>query len=238
MNSNFDAPPPALSPLLDEFRSALQDEIEVASRNTSHNAIPLRNGHKISGRGSAHQYAFLIDSVLNTPDGAPGDLKIPGKAPIGVTILSVEGLRIVVSVESDLGKFVPNARLQTNLTILMRKLIQRIEDNATTQNPAADRMLGNEPVEGSPIRLAHKLDLNESQLNALRSALTQAGDQPVFRRHHDADLKRTNRPLLGWVANPSDPMTDDGSVAAASLQNQGSDVADPIYAAQMHQWDF
>ena len=157
--------------LLDEFRTALQDEIEVAKRNASSSAIPLSNGHKVGQQGSAFQYAFLIDSVLNTPDGAPGDLVIPGRAPMEVTIVSAEGLRLVISVETDLGKFVPSARLQTNLTLLMRKLIERIEKNASASNPAASRMLGTSPVSGSPMSPDETLRLNESQMRALESAL-------------------------------------------------------------------
>ncbi|MGR3179617.1 MAG: AAA domain-containing protein [Candidatus Anammoxibacter sp.] len=171
MSSNFGDPPPTLPPLLDEFRRALQDEIEVAKRNASSSAIPLTNGHKVGEQGSAHQYAFIIDSVLNTPDGAPGDLIVPGKAPMEATIVSVDGFRIVISVEFDFGKFVPSARLQTNLTILMRKLIQRIEDNAIAQNFAANRMLGNTGVTGSLTSTNDKPNLNESQLNALKSSL-------------------------------------------------------------------
>jgi len=171
MNRNFGDPPPTLPTLLDEFRTALQDELEVAKRNASNSAIPLSNGHKIGQQGSAHQYAFLIDSVLNTPDGAPGDLIVPGKAPIEATIVSVEGLRIVISVETDLGQFVPTARIKTNLTFLMRKLIERIEDNANAENPAAKRMLGNTQVEGTPTKLNDNPGLNENELSALECAL-------------------------------------------------------------------
>ena len=160
-----------LPPLLEEFRAALQDEIEVAKRNSSSSAVPLSNGHKVASLGSAHQYAFLIDSVLNMPDGAPGDLVVPGKAPVAATIVSAEGLRIVVSVEADLGQFVPAAKLQTNLTILMRKLIERIESNANLQNPAAERMLGYAKVSGGPKEPTSKTGLNTYQLNALESAL-------------------------------------------------------------------
>jgi hypothetical protein len=39
-------------------------------------------------------------------------------------------------------EFVPFARLQSNLTQLMRKVIGRIEDLANTPNSAADRILG------------------------------------------------------------------------------------------------
>lgn len=171
MNRNLGGQTLSLPPLLEEFRKALQDEIEVAKRNASNSAIPLSNGHKVSEQGNAHQYVFLIDSVLNTPDGAPGDLVVPGKAPIEATIVSTEGLRIVISVEIDLGKFVPKARLQTNLTILMRKLIERIESNSSVENPAAERMLGRAPVTGTTVILDDNPRLNESQLRALRCAL-------------------------------------------------------------------
>lgn len=166
-----------LPPLLVEFRTALQDEIEVAKRNASNSSIPLSNGHLVGQQGNAFQYAFQIDSVLNTPDGAPGDLVVPGKAPMGATIVSAEGLRIVISVEINLGKFVPSARLQTNLTILMRKLIERIENNASASNPAGYRMLGTSPVSGSPKRpdrtpqLDDNQKLNDDQMRALESAL-------------------------------------------------------------------
>lgn len=171
MNQNLSNDKPSLPPLLDEFRIALQDEIEAVKRNASNSAIPLSNGQKIDERASAYQYAFMIDSVLNTPDGTPGDLIVPGKSPIEVTIVSAEGLRIVLSIEIDLGQFVPTARLQTNFTILMRKLIERIEANANSQNPAAERMLGMTPVAGKPYKIADKPSLNNEQLNALQSAL-------------------------------------------------------------------
>ncbi len=171
MSREFTDNQPSLPPLLEEFRTALQDEIEVAKRNSSSSAVPLTNGHKIASLGSAYQYAFLIDSVLNMPDGAPGDLVVPGKAPLASTIVSAEGLRIVISVETDLGNFVPTAKLQTNLTILMRKLIERIENNANQQNPAAQRMLGNATVSGTPKKSTFTPELNQNQRDALESAL-------------------------------------------------------------------
>jgi len=160
-----------LPPLLDEFRSVLQDEIEFAKRNASSNSVPLSNGHKVGQQGSAFQYAFLIDTVLNTPDGAPCDFVVTGHKPIAATIVSTEGLRIVISIEIDLGQFVPLARLQTNLTILMRKLIERIEANASANNRAASRMLGLEAVTGDPKKPSGEILLNEEQMDALESAL-------------------------------------------------------------------
>jgi hypothetical protein len=163
--------PVNLPPLLDEFRTALQDEIEVAKRNATNSSIPLSNGHKVGQQGNAHQYAFLIDTILNTPDGAPCDFIVPGHAPMQVTIVSTEGLRIVISIENDLGQFVPAARLQTNLAILMRKLIERIEDNATVNNPVASRMLGMTKVSGTPKKPLGEPLVYPDQMRALESAL-------------------------------------------------------------------
>lgn len=163
--------PPELPALLSEFRTALQDEIEAAKRHASNSSLPLSNGHRVGQQGAAFQYAFIIDSVLNAPDDAPGDLIVPGSPPMPATIVSVEGLRIVISVECDLGQFVPNARLQTNLAYLMRKLIERIEVRAPETNPAGRRMLGIEPVSGTPVDLGNHTKLKGGQERALRSAL-------------------------------------------------------------------
>ena len=160
-----------LPPLLDEFCKALQDEIQVAKRNVANTSVPLNNGQQIGQQGGAYQYAFIIDTVLNTPDGTPCELILPGRPPMEVTIVSTEGLRIVVSVESNLGQFVPSAYLQTDLTILMRKLIERIEQNATRENAAASRMLGTTKVDGTPQNILTKTDLYPDQIKALESAL-------------------------------------------------------------------
>lgn len=170
-DSSITKTPVHLPPLLDEFRTALQDEIKVAKRNASSNSIPLSNGHKVGKQGNAHQYAFLIDTILNTPDGAPCDFIVPGRAPMEVTIVSTEGLRIVISVENDLGDFVPEARLQTDPVFLMRKLIERIEYNAAVDNPAASRMLGKATVSGAPKKPLGETLVYPDQMRALESAL-------------------------------------------------------------------
>lgn len=170
---NHNGSEPVLPTILGEFRNALKDEIEVAKRNSSSGAIPLSNGNRICQQGSLFHYAFSVDSVLNAPDDAPGDLIVPGNAPMEATKISGEGLRIVIGVAYDLGSFVPTARLVTNLTMLMRKLIERIEMNAGAENPAAARMLGDAPVAGSlksPM-VTPDIDLNEKQMLALESTL-------------------------------------------------------------------
>jgi Cdc6-like AAA superfamily ATPase len=162
---------PDTSAILNEFRVALREEINAARRASSSSAVPLNNGHKISESAGEFQYAFLLESVLNLPDGTPCNLIVPERPPIEAAIVSSEGLRLVLSLKNNLDKFVPSARLQTDLTILMQKLIERIDKNETVQNHAAERMLGLAPVSGHRAMVRGVSNLNAGQLEALQGAL-------------------------------------------------------------------
>lgn len=161
-----------LSGILAEFRSALREEIGAARRRESSSAIPLANGRRISRRADSYQYVFDIENVLNLPGDAPGDLYVPGRSPLEVTIVCVEGMAITVSVPADLGAFVPNAALRSNLTFLMRRLIERIEALSGVPNPVGERVRGALPVSEAPagVQLS-ATNLNREQREAVASAL-------------------------------------------------------------------
>jgi hypothetical protein len=133
-----------------EFRSALREEFEAARRASASGAIQLVNGRRIAQVGGAYQYLFLVESALNAPDDSPGDLYVPGAKPVETTIISVDGLAVTLSVPLDLGAFVPRAALQSDLTHLLRTLIERIEELADRENPAGDRLLGDATPSGEP----------------------------------------------------------------------------------------
>src|SRR5205085_6884733 len=129
--------------LLAEFRTALREEIEAAKRTASSAAVELVSGRRIGSHAGASQYQFLVESPLNLPDDSPADLIVPGQqGRIEATIVSVSGLTVVLSVPVDLGGFVGRARMQTDLTFLLRTLIGRLEEIGGTPNPAGDRLLG------------------------------------------------------------------------------------------------
>src|SRR5579859_7229908 len=153
-----------------EFRTALRQEIDAARRNASSGAVPLVNGRKIAQVGGGYQYIFDVENALNVPGDAPGDLLVPGRQPVEVIIISVEGLAITLGVPIDIGGFVPSARLQSNLTQLMRKLITRIENLGDKPNPAGDRIRGAEGVAGRPASVDVG-DLNTGQAAAVASVL-------------------------------------------------------------------
>ncbi|MHC4328317.1 MAG: AAA domain-containing protein, partial [Planctomycetota bacterium] len=168
-NSNEEV---TLTGILSEFRIALQEEIEAAIRNSASSAVPLVNGKRLAQIGGSFQYQFVIENILNVPGDTPGDLYIPGRDSIPVTVISVDGMVIILSVSIDLGTYVPTARLQSNLAHLMRKLIERIESKADSPNDAGNRIL-NGISSGVPIEPTEwvRSHLNADQQKAVCSSL-------------------------------------------------------------------
>ena len=159
-----------LDGVLDEFRTALQEEIQAARVFEYSNAVQLKNGRRIAKIGKNFQYLFEIENALNLPDDTPGDLLIPDNPPINVMIVSIEGLVITVSMPEDIGSFVPIARLKSNLTYLLIRLIERIESYANKSNPVGDRIIGAHPISGSE----PAIELPESYNNYQKSAVASS----------------------------------------------------------------
>jgi hypothetical protein len=117
--------------VLAEFRTALREELDAARRVAAGAGIRLLNGQLIAHAAESYQYAFTLESVLNLPDDLPGELRIPGRAPVEATIVSLQGVAITISVPEPLGDFIPHASLQSDMTMLLRILIERIEALST-----------------------------------------------------------------------------------------------------------
>ncbi len=160
-----------LEGVLAEFRTALEEEINAARVFESSNAVDLMNGRRIAKIGKNYQYLFEIENALNLPGDTPGDLIVPGNPPLNVIIVSIEGLAITVSVSADLGSFVASARLKSNLTYLMKKLIERIEGYANKRNPVGERIMGAQPVTGNDHSVPIQNRLNQYQSKAVFSAI-------------------------------------------------------------------
>ena len=156
--------------VLAEFRTALREELDAARRVAAGAGIQLLNGQLIGQAAEGHQYAFTLESVLNLPEDLPGELLIPGRAPVEATIVSLEGVSITISVPEPLGDFIARASLQSDLTMLLRILIERIEALSTQPNPAGDRLLGETAPSGEP-EIVDVDGMNASQAEAVASAL-------------------------------------------------------------------
>lgn len=161
----------ALTGILSEFRTALRHEIDAATANASSSSIELINGRKIAQIGGAYQYIFDVENALNLPGDTPGDLYVPGRSPTEVVVVSIEGMSIKLSIPEDLGKFVPSAKLQSNLAFLMRKLIERIEAKADFPNPVGNRILGESFDEKACVSEISNGELNDQQHDAVVSSI-------------------------------------------------------------------
>ena len=159
-----------LSGDLAQFRTALREEIDAAQKAASSSAVSLVNGRRIGQGGLGHQYLFTVESALNLPDGAPGDLMIPDHPPLETTVISIDGMAITLGLSQDAGDFIPRARLQSSMVHLLRKLIERIEGLGDRDNPAGARLLGQTPPRGVPVD-ERVTSLNEFQAEAVASAL-------------------------------------------------------------------
>jgi AAA domain len=162
----------ALSGVLEEFRTALREEIDAARRSAASSGVRLLDGRRVGRAGGSTQYTFRVESALNLPDDSPGDLHVPGHAgrPLETTVVAVDGLLITLSVTEDLGDYVPRATLQSDLTFLLRTLIQRVEGFADRENPAGARLLGEMASAGEPADWRYD-GLNVRQAEAVGSAL-------------------------------------------------------------------
>lgn len=161
---------------LEEFRMALEEEIRTARTNAYGQAASLISGRKISQISGGYQYSFRLKNALNLPADSPGDLQIPNRKPVDITIISVDGLSTIISSREDLGDYVAQALLVSDLTFLMRKLIERIEELANLENKVGDRILNNDfqNEESKSIDfsiIANENPPNEKQQEALNLSL-------------------------------------------------------------------
>ena len=128
-----------LPELLEEFRVALEKEIE-AVRKGGQSSTLLSGGREIPSNTSDYWYKFNVDFMPDLPADTPCKLTV-GTYKYDVTVIQVEDSCITIASDKKLTPTIGKARLDNGSTVLMERLIKRIEDNAATVNPAANRMI-------------------------------------------------------------------------------------------------
>ncbi|WP_295389109.1 AAA domain-containing protein [uncultured Thiodictyon sp.] len=159
---------------LDEFRTALDREITAAQANLSATAVALTDGKLVAPVGGAFHYTFDTLARVGVPPDTEGQLILPDRPdnPIDVRLVEIAELKVTLAVATHIGRAVPSARLQTDLTMLLKRLIARIEEKAQEGHSAADRVLGKRPPSGKPVTFTAIIPvLNKEQKQAVASAL-------------------------------------------------------------------
>lgn len=165
-----------LKGILSEFREALENEIEKIKTNGQTSTL-LYSGHPILSRGKDFWYQFGVDYAPNLPADTPCKLLI-GKDQFDVTVISFDESSITVSSNVQLPESIAKARLENGATVLMERLIQCIEDNATTENCVGEKMIASTDHAYSAKQIFSYADLTPkagntcNQNKAIESALS------------------------------------------------------------------
>jgi hypothetical protein len=162
--------PVALPAHVESFIRVLTVEFEAARKQARSTAVPLRNGKLVRRMGGQFVYGFQIENELFVPEDSPADLHLQGREPINATVVAVEGLSIILAVSEHLGDFVAFARLQTDFSQLLKRLIERLKERALRPNYLGDLLLTCEPVVGKDISVSDR-SLNPGQNAALSFSL-------------------------------------------------------------------
>jgi len=159
---------------LQEFILALNEEIEAAQKNLASSAVLLSEGQFVAPVGASFRYRFNLQTPLRVPPDTDGYLVLQDRLTerLLVTIIEAEDLSVTLAVPKNIGRNIPTARLLTNLTMLLRQLISRIEEKGQSEHRAADRVLGYRAPAREPLnfRLLNE-KLNKEQRDAVASAL-------------------------------------------------------------------
>src|SRR5665647_689850 len=134
---------------LAEFRQALEDEIEEIKKSGQSSTM-LKNGRMVVSSGAGFWYRFSVEYLPIMPADTPCTL-IVGNEQYDVTVVSFEDNSIVLASMTQLPESIGKARLENGSTVLMERLIKRIQSNAEKANPAGDRLLGT-PESAEPAR--------------------------------------------------------------------------------------
>lgn len=165
-----------LNGFLAEFRDALEEEISQIKKSGQSSTL-LFAGRQIESRGTDLWYRFHVEYVPSLPADTPCKLVV-GKEQFDVAVISFEENSIIVATKVPLPATIGKARLENSATVLMERLIKRIEDDAEKENLAGSRML---PSDGSVYPAKKLFEYNDltldehntpSQNNAIQSALS------------------------------------------------------------------
>lgn len=166
----------ALPEPLSEFRDALEEEKRQLKRNGQSTTL-LTAGRAIPSPGDEHWYRFAVDYLPALPADTPCRLLI-GEDQFAATVIGFEGDSIILSTKTPLQGTIGNAKLESDSTMLLERLISCLEENATQDNPVGKHMLqvgGNvypaRQVKSCP-SLVLSVEITAAQKKAIEAALT------------------------------------------------------------------
>lgn len=163
---------------LQEFREALEAEIEEGRKSGTTDRFALEDGRRAYQHSGYTFYRFTISSLAlsnlaRLPADVPIDLYVESDR-YDALMVSVEEISLTVALKRDLGSFIAHAQLQWDLSKLLERLIYRLEELAGEENRLGSLMLRTREIAGTdesfdPFEDPHPP--NEGQYKAVASCL-------------------------------------------------------------------
>ncbi len=152
------------------YVTALQNEIE-ALRNYSSRNYSLSSGKFLGNSEAEFLYEFRLDDEIRIVEDVPIEIEIEGDVVPG-TVVSVEGDRIVLVLQSHIGDTVDHATLRTAPFFLLEQLAERLESLQDESVRNVEALFNeDEAEEYDQDLLLDTGNLNEFQISAARSVV-------------------------------------------------------------------
>ena len=166
---------------LSEMIADLEALLEALSKKNggSKAFVPVERGTCVGQTGRYWLYRFVVRKVT-IPDDTPVEVHFDGQAPLRGVVASHLGGKLVVGLEKDLGPLIGAAMLVVDLTWLLERLRDRLDDvrrgtdpfnrasAERTFRPARARVADRQP---HPVVERGPRVMNEDQLQAVRRSL-------------------------------------------------------------------
>ncbi len=115
------------SSLYSEFNEALQQEIDYIQQSGGDSKFVLRNGHLVDNYEGKFIYEFITEVPIELDDDAPINIKYANESISG-SIVNVNGLRVLVGLNEDIGSNIPEIVITANASFILELLQERIND--------------------------------------------------------------------------------------------------------------
>lgn len=168
---------PDIYTLINEFRSALTEEIEFIKKEGGGFKFIARNGQLMENRGTKFIYQFIIDDPAGLPDDVPIQIRY-GRDNVQGSIIAIEGVMILVALDQNIGTKVSEVTIIADPYYLLEILNKRLEEvqsrKLSINVPLVEKLFGLTPCNNGenfeyPVQTGYQL--NDSQREAIAKAL-------------------------------------------------------------------
>jgi len=113
--------------LLKEFDEALGQEIEYIKTTGGDAKFILRNGQLVYNDGGKFIYEFVTDTPIELDDDTPINIKY-GNESVSGSIITINGLKVLLSLDKDVGRKVPEIVITASAYFLLEILQEMISN--------------------------------------------------------------------------------------------------------------